>query len=151
MLSLFHYSKLKSSSNSLAALLIATILASADYAEAQTIPFGNTLDASIQQQLFQALREKLFDPSSAILIGVKAGQDGVICGLISAKGAEGEATGYKPFAFDPEKQLLALPPEAQHDLDVRDPRLHDKLPKKLHEMQETARWGATVCPTAQLK
>jgi hypothetical protein len=123
------------------------ILASADYAEAQTIPFGNTLDAARQQQLFQALREKLLDPASAVLIGVKTGQDGVICGLISAKRADGEPTGYKQFAFDPEKQLLALPPEAQHDLDLRDLNLMEKL----HKLMEIARWGAAACPAAQPK
>ena len=147
MLSLSNYSKQKSSGISLGALLIATILACANHAEAQTIPFGNKLDANIQQQLFTALREKLLNPTSAILIGIKAGQDGVICGLISAKRADGEPTGYKPFAFDPKKRLLALSPEAQHDLDVRDPRMQEKL----SEMQETARWGAAVCPTAQPK
>jgi hypothetical protein len=59
----------------------------------------------------------------------------VICGLISAKRADGEPTGYKPFAFDPEKQLLALPPEAQHDLDVRDPRLQETGQKLLSSDQ----------------
>jgi hypothetical protein len=121
-------------------------LATADYAQAQTIPFDNKLDATIQQQLFQALRERLLNPSSAILIFVQIGKDGVICGRISAKGVDGEYTGYKPFAFDPEKQLLALPLEVEPNLDLRDPRLREKL----RTMQETARWRAAACPATQI-
>jgi hypothetical protein len=141
----------KPSSNHFKALLIVSILASAGYAQAQKIlPIDNKLeklDSTIQEQLFRDLREKLADPSSATIIGFKAGQDGAICGLIDTKTDHGRSTGYKPFAFDPEKRKLALPAEAQHDIDLHD----DHWQEKLNAMREAARWMAAVCPTSEGK
>jgi hypothetical protein len=130
------------------ALLMAAILASATSAQAQRIIEGNTkVDLAVQEQLFRALREELPDPSSATMIGIRTGQDGVICGLIDAKTVFGKSTGYKPFAFDPEKRRLGVLPPVGRDLDLSD----DHWQEKLNAIREAARWVAIACPTSEGK
>ena len=130
----------------LKAFLITTILTSVGNAQAQKIPYDSKLDPATQEQLFRTLREGLRDASSAIIMAIKPGQDGAICGLITIKTALGEYTGYKPFAFDPEKRRLATEAMA-YGLDARDPHFQ----KKLLAIQDAMRWMAAACPTGDSK
>lgn len=132
--------------NLLKACLIATTLANIGYAQAQKIPYDSKLDPAIQEELFRVLREKLQDASSAIIIGIRPGQHGAICGLITAKTARGEYTGYKPFAFDPEKRRLATEAMA-YGLDLHDAHFQQKL----LAIQEAVRWMAAACPPSEGK